>query len=79
MFYHGYNMMGNWGFGGTSIIAVFFWALLIILFVLILVKAFKSEDKDKSEETKPLEIIKERYAKGEINKKEYEEMKKELK
>lgn len=73
-------MMGDWGgFGGGAILAVLFWVILIVLFVVVLTKALKGEHYEKEESSKPLEIAKERYAKGEINKKEYEEMKKELK
>jgi putative membrane protein len=82
-------MMGGWGwFGGGWLVMIVFWAVAIGLIVL-LVRGVRSEDmvissksKDKVNhkgETNPLEILKARYAKGEIDKKQYEEMKKELK
>jgi putative membrane protein len=71
--------MGNWGYPGFGTIAVLFWVFLIVIFVVIFAKALKGNNHYREESSKPLEIAKERYAKGEINKKEYEEMKKELK
>jgi len=66
----------------SLILNVLFWILLFWAFF-ALIKAlshhqkgdYKTEDK---EDDSNLEIIKSRYAKGEITKKEYEEMKKEL-
>ncbi len=64
----------NYGYGGA-----FMWIILLILigvviyFVINRQKLIKRED----EET-PLEIIKKRYARGEITKQEFEEIKKDL-
>lgn len=72
------NMMGSWGsfgiFGWLSMIL--FWALLI-LGVVALVRYLAKSGSSKENKT-PLEILKERYARGEINKKEFEEKKKDL-
>jgi putative membrane protein len=68
------DMIGGWGFGW--IFMIFFW-LLIILGVFALyryLKDYKQIDTGK----KPIDILKGRYAKGEINKKEFIEIKKDL-
>lgn len=67
------GMMNGWGgFGLFSwIFMAIFW-LLLILGVIALVKWLTTPSKT------PLEILKERYAKGEIDRKKFEEMKKEL-
>lgn len=83
--YNGYdgwggNMMG-W-FGGGLMMLVF-WVLLIA-FIVWAVKGFGgknccSHHSDSNySDSNALDILKERYAKGEIDKKEFEEKKKDL-
>jgi len=75
-------MMTGWGagfglFGGLMMLL--FW-ILIIAAVVLGVRWFVNEGKLKglrTEET-PLDILKKRYAGGEINKEQYESMKQEL-
>lgn len=76
-FYYGH--MFGWSFGGVLMMLVF-WAA-IIFFVVWLVKEARSgsnSDSDISRSKSALDILKERYAKGEIDKREFEEKKNDL-
>ena len=69
----GYSMMG-FGMGFGFIFMLLFWGL-IVWFIVTLINANQS-DKKESEDS--LTILKKRYASGNISKKQYEEMRKEL-
>lgn len=69
----GYGMMG-FGIGFGFVFMLLFWGVLIWL-VIALINAVAQTNKRKED---PLETLKRRYATGEISKKEYEEIKKEL-
>ncbi len=68
-----------WGFGWLGMII--FW-LVVIFFIAVVVKWLvqqgKSEPRGTSQEETALEILKKRYARGEINKEEFEQKKKDL-
>ena len=69
----------GWGGGLTMIFMGLFWILIIALAIWAIIKFAKKENFSEMISNKnPLEIIKERYAKGEISKTKFEEMKKEL-
>jgi len=81
----GPGMMGwGWGHGmGWSwpmmIFMVFFWGLMIVgLIVLIRWLLFKDRAGTASPDESALDILKKRYARGEIDKAEYDEKKKAL-
>jgi len=75
-------MMAGWGAGFglfAGLMMLLFW-ILIIAAVVLGVRWFVNEGKLKglrTEETS-LDILKKRYASGEINKEQYESMKQEL-
>ena len=72
-----YNgMMGGWGFGGAWMIII--WIIIIGLIVWGVVALIKHSSQGTGEKRQPLDIAKERYAKGEISKEEYERIKKDL-
>jgi putative membrane protein len=73
-----YGMMNGYGMGyGTGIIGLIFWILVIIGLVL-LIKYLWESGGAKREQDSGLEILKKRYARGEISKEEFEEKKKDL-
>jgi uncharacterized membrane protein len=73
------KMMGSWpfswfGMGFGLLYMVLFWGLIIWLIVWLINKYSKQTGKIES----AMEILNKRYAKGEINKKQFESMKKEI-
>lgn len=68
---HGF---GHWGFG------ILFWVLLIVVLVVLVMnvnKGMGGNGRDRTDKS-ALDILKERYARGEIDKDEFEQKKKDL-
>lgn len=68
-------MWGAWGFG-MMLMMVLFWALVIVGIVL-LVRWLAGQGRE-SRADSALEILRQRYARGEINKEEFETKRKDL-
>ena len=77
--------MYGWGDGFSFLPSIFFWIIFIFGLVL-LVRGLsgdhhhyrRRDDESGGNEDSALGIVRERYAKGEIDKKEFEQKKKEL-
>lgn len=69
----------GWGMGFGVVFMLLFW-LLVILGILALVRWLQSQSSpDQGARGKtPLEIVQERYARGQIDKEEYEQKKRDL-
>ncbi|MCF8105842.1 MAG: SHOCT domain-containing protein [Desulfohalobiaceae bacterium] len=78
---YGHGYWDGWGhmmpFGG-----MFFWiAILIAIIILVTVlarKSGKAGDRPAPNQESPLDILKKRYARGELTKEEFERMKREV-
>ncbi len=78
--------MWDWGFGGGWIFMIFIWliAIAVIATVIILIINSIKQTQDRSPglesgHSKAVERVKERYAKGEIDREEYKQMLEDLK
>ena len=84
--YGGWNMgpgmMGNWGMGWFGMIfMMIFWVLVIVGLVFLikwLIQTTGSGKTDGHTSSRAIEVLKERYARGEIDKTEFESKKKDL-
>lgn len=79
MYPYYYGNMYGWGWGG-GLMMLLFWALVIVLIVWAVKASRRGHGADWSagHGKTALDILKERYAKGEIDKAEFEEKKKDL-
>lgn len=75
---YSYPMMnGNdWGWWGMAM--MLFWAVLLIVVVIVVFRLLKNHEIGTTHKTDPLDIAKERYAKGEITKDQFEQLRKDL-
>jgi len=72
------NPMGWFSFGFSWIFMIIIW-ILIIWGIVALIRYLRGQGgAEPPKKNTPMEILKERYAKGEIDKKEFEEKKKDL-
>lgn len=90
--YGGYGGYGGWGMGSGmmggygmglfgGILMIVFWILIIVGLVFLIKWLIQSTGRDKttgSGGNRSLEILKERYARGEIDREEFETKKKDL-
>lgn len=81
--YMGRGMMGNWGMGWFGmVVMVIFWGLIIAGVVLLIRWLVQNTGSNRrsvaSTESKAMDILNERYAKGEIGRDEFESMKKDI-
>lgn len=67
----------GWGMGFGWIFMILFW-VLVILGVVYLIKMIAGGAGKEEKRDTALDILKQRYAKGEITKEEFEEKKKDL-
>ena len=77
---HYYYPMMNGYDSGWNFVMMLFWLTFLVLGVVLVVRLIKSHDHNSSHANKsePLDIAKERYAKGEITREEFEQLKKDL-
>jgi putative membrane protein len=71
---------GNWGWGMglMMFIGLVFWGCVIALIVWAVTRVTRRESHSGGGKQNPLDIARERYAKGEITKEQYEQFKKDL-
>jgi len=76
------GMMDGWGMGFGGIFMIVFWILVIVGLVFLIKWLVQSSRKSSGGESSPtsraLEILEERYARGEIDKQEFQDKKKDL-
>ncbi len=70
----------NWmGYGVSWVFQVAFWLIIIWVIYALVKRSRHSDESDSgSGRSSALDILKQRYAKGEITKKEFEEIKKDI-
>jgi putative membrane protein len=78
----GLGMMGGWGMGWFGgILMIIFWILIVVAlvyFIRWLIPSTGRKHIDVAGSNRALEILQERYARGEIDKAKYETMKMDL-
>lgn len=74
-----WGSFGWWGMGFGMVLMLLFW-ILVILCIAVLIRWLiaQSSPSRGSRDKTPLEIVQERYARGEIDREEYDQIKHDL-
>ncbi len=56
----------------------FFWIIILVLLVFIIIRLVGNRQQSPTQNETPLDVLKKRYANGEITKEQFEEMKRDL-
>ena len=67
----------GWGMAFGGIFMILFWGLVVLAIVALAKWLFSGRASDRASE-RPLDILRERYARGEISREQYERMRQEL-
>lgn len=71
-------MMGEWGWGLGGIFMILWWVLVIVGIAALVKWIMSASDKRGSNARRALDILDERYARGEIDQEEYEKRRRDL-
>lgn len=71
----GYMHGWGWGFG---ILAALFWLAVLVLVCVLIWRLLADRRRDGTGRESPMEILERRYARGEIDRQEFEEKKRDL-
>jgi putative membrane protein len=79
-YYYDQSMMDGGGYGGMwGIFMMAFWVILLLIVGIVVARVFNHNHGYTHHKVDHLDIIKERYAKGDITKEQFEQLKKDLK
>ena len=65
----------DWAWG---IFMMLFWLIVLVVVIYVVIRLIKNHENTTNTRIDPLDIAKERYAKGDITKEQFTEIKKEL-
>ena len=71
----GYHMGGSWGWGFMMMLGI----ITAVVVVILVVNATQQQDSTRNKSENAIETVRRRYASGEINKAEYDQLCKDLK
>ena len=77
MTWSGFEGMG-WGWIGFGVVHMLLFWVLVILGITVLVRALSGGTRSEGERPHAVEILKARYAKGEITREQFEQMKRDV-
>jgi putative membrane protein len=75
--WYGPDTMMGYG-GGMGIMGLLFWGLVIVVIISLIARARSPVDSTTSRPYDPLEILKQRYARGEIDKDQFKALRHDL-
>lgn len=77
MMWNGFDGMG-WGWIGLGVVHMLLFWVLVVLGIAVLVRALSGGGRMEGERANAMEILKARYAKGEITREQFEQMKRDI-